>query len=78
MDRARLFQNGGSQAVRLPLGFRLPGTEVYIKRVGKAVVLIPIENSWDTLWDSLGQFPDDFFAEGREQPPLEQREDLFE
>ncbi len=78
MDKARLFQNGGSQAVRLPVDFRLPGTEVYIKRVGNAVVLIPIENSWDTLWESLDDFPADFFAEERVQPPLEQREGLFE
>ncbi len=29
---ARLFQNGGSQAVRLPAEFRFKGREVYIHR----------------------------------------------
>jgi antitoxin VapB len=77
MDRAKLFQNGRSQAVRLPKDFRLPGTEVYVKRVGNAVVLIPVERSWDTLFDSLGKFTDDFMAD-RNQPRLQERAQLFD
>lgn len=77
MDRAKLFQNGRSQAVRLPKDFRLPGDEVYVKRVGNAVVLIPIERSWDTLFDSLGKFSDDFMSE-RNQPPIQGRPELFD
>ena len=30
--KAKLFNNGRSQAVRLPLSFRFEGTEVYIRR----------------------------------------------
>jgi len=30
--KAKLFQNGGSQAVRLPADFRFSGEEVYISR----------------------------------------------
>ena len=30
MERAKLFQNGNSQAVRLPKAFRIPGNEVKI------------------------------------------------
>ena len=77
MDRAKLFQNGRSQAVRLPKGFRLPGNEVYVKKVGNAVALIPIEHAWDVLFDSLSKFSDDFMAE-RNQPPVQDREDLFD
>ncbi len=76
MDRAKLFQNGRSQAVRLPKEFRLPGSEVYVKWLGNAVVLIPMERSWDTLFDSLPKFTDDFM-EDRNQPSMQQREDLF-
>ena len=43
MTTAKLFQNGQSQAVRLPKAFRLPGTEVYIKKVGNAIVLLPMD-----------------------------------
>ncbi len=64
---ARLFRNGDSQAVRLPKEFRFAGTEVLIKRVGDAVVLLPKARSWDTLIGSLDKFPDDFMRE-REQP----------
>jgi antitoxin VapB len=76
MTTAKLFQNGQSQAVRLPKTFRMPGKEVYIKKVGNAVVLLPIEHPWDTLFESLTQFSDDFMAE-REQPELQTREDAF-
>ncbi len=33
MDIAKLFQNGKSQAVRLPEAYRFQGTKVYIKKV---------------------------------------------
>ena len=50
MDTAKIFQNGRSQAVRLPKEYRFEGTEVLIKRVGNAVVLLPHERSWETLF----------------------------
>lgn len=76
MQTAKLFRNGSSQAVRLPKEFRFEGPEVYIKKVGNAVVLLPIENSWEPLAASLALFPDDFM-ENREQPELQVREDAF-
>ena len=76
MTTAKLFQNGQSQAVRLPKAFRLPGHEVYIKKVGNAVVLIPMEHPWDTLFASLTHFSADFMQE-REQPGVQGRDDLF-
>lgn len=76
MKTAKLFQNGQSQAVRLPKEFRLPGDEVYIKKQGSAVVLIPQVNSWDSLLESLGKFSDDYLAD-REQPPQQDRDAPF-
>ena len=40
--KAKLFQHGGSQAVRLPKAFRFEGTEVLIEKRGTAVILRPI------------------------------------
>lgn len=60
MKSARLFRNGQSQAVRLPKEFRFDGDLVYIQRVGNAVVLLPVDAPWHTLFDSLGRFTDDF------------------
>lgn len=76
MKTAKLFKNGDSQAVRLPKEFRFVGDEVFIKRVGSAIVLLPKAKSWDTLIESLKKFPPDFMNE-REQPErLESREPL--
>lgn len=75
MQQAKLFQNGQSQAVRLPKDFRFIGDTVNIKRVGKAVVLLPHNEPWETLFGALGQFSPDFLEE-RRQPSLDIREDL--
>jgi antitoxin VapB len=76
MKSAKLFKNGESQAVRLPKEFRFSGDEVFIKRVGNAVVLLPKARSWDTLLDSLAKFPSDFMT-NREQPTeADRRESL--
>lgn len=78
METAKLFQNGQSQAVRLPKKYRFEGEQVIIKRVGDAVVLLPYQDSWSTLFASLENFSDDFMAEGRQQPEQQMRESLFE
>jgi antitoxin VapB len=77
MRTAKLFKNGGSQAVRLPKEFRFEGTRVFIKKVGDAVVLLPRQDSWQMLFDSLEQFTDDFMTT-RDQPEQQDREGLFE
>ncbi len=76
METAKLFKNGKSQAVRLPKKFRFGSDRVYIKKIGDAVVLLPYQTPWNTLLDSLSLFSDDFMVE-REQPPVQDREDIF-
>jgi antitoxin VapB len=75
MKTAKLFQNGQSQAVRLPKEFRFEDDHVFVKKSGNVVVLIPAKNSWDALIQSLGKFSDDFMTE-RKQPKMQKREDL--
>ncbi len=75
MPSAKLFRNGQSQAVRLPREFALPGSEVYVRRVGNAVLLVPMADPWTAFEVSLGQFSDDFLAV-RVQPPNQKREAL--
>ena len=77
METAKLFQNGRSQAVRLPKHLRFQGDRVFVKRMGNAVVLLPYNDSWQSLFESIDQFSDDFMDD-REQPPQQQRESLFE
>jgi antitoxin VapB len=64
-DRATLFTNGGSQAVRLPKAYRFEGSHVLVHREGRAVILEPSgEASWpEGHWDALaalGPVTDDF------------------
>ena len=75
---AKLFQNGQSQAVRLPKEFRFESQkEVFIKKINGMIVLIPKSDKtiWDTMFDNLDNFSDDFM-QTRVQPTQE-REDLF-
>ena len=78
METAKLFQNGKSQAVRLPKKYRFSGDKVSIEGVGNAVVLLPYQDSWETLFESLEHFSDDFMAEDRQQPEEQIRENAFE
>lgn len=77
MVLAKLFQNGRSQAVRLPKAFRFSGDRVIIKRFGKGVVLLPDENSWESLIESTTKFTSDFM-DTRDQGGEQIREDCFE
>ena len=66
MMTAKLFENGRSQAVRLPKEYRFNGDEVAINKVGDIVILM----------NSLELFSDDFMSDGREQPAVQEREAL--
>lgn len=74
MDTAKLFQNGRSQAVRLPKEYRFEGDEVILKRVGEGVLLLPKNNHWSNLLASLEKFDADFQIE-RDQPSGQQERD---
>jgi len=75
MNTAKLFKNGQSQAVRLPKEFAMPGKEVWVRRIGRNVLLIPKDDPWGSLITSLDEFSDDFL-EDRVQPDLDDREAL--
>jgi len=75
MKTAKLFQNGGSQAIRLPSEFRFKGEKVYLKKMGDMVVLIPEINPWEQMWESLVTMSDDFMVE-RDSMEFIVREDI--
>ncbi len=75
MKTAKIFKNGQSQAVRLPKDVRFDDTEVFIKKSGHVVYLIPRSDSWDVLFDSLKKFSEDFMSE-RLQPEQDKRENF--
>ena len=72
METAKLFENGRSQAVRLPKRYRFSVDEVLITRLGEAVMLLPKDSAWGVFLSGLTDFSDDFLTDGRsvEQPVI--------
>jgi antitoxin VapB len=78
---AKLFKHGRSQAVRLPKEFRLPGTQVHVRRVGRGVLLEPVDVPFDVkAWfGKLDEYLDEpFMPEGRQQPPMPPSRNMFD
>jgi antitoxin VapB len=76
---AKIFMHGRSQAVRLPKEFRLPGKEVRVRRIGRAVLLEPLEFDVDAWLAKLAEYRDTPFMEhGREQPPMPPPRKIFD
>ena len=73
METAKLFRNGGSQAVRLPRAYCFEGNDVLIQKAGEAIVLFPKNKEWEIFLQGLYGFTDDFLAEGRIQDEPQER-----
>lgn len=76
METAKIFENGRSQAVRLPKKCRFEADEVIVQQLGDAVILVPKESVWKTFVDGIEGFSGDFFADGRNQGEQQKREIL--
>lgn len=78
MLKAKVFQSGNSQAIRIPKEVQTDLKEFNITRVGSCFVLSPVEDPWYTLRLTMGTFPPDFMDD-RDQPlisELPEREEL--
>ncbi len=76
MMTAKIFENGRSQAVRLPKECRFSGEEVAVNKIGDIVMLMPKENKWLGFLNSLNLFSEDFMNDGRRDNILQDREQL--
>lgn len=76
METAKIFENGRSQAVRLPKKYRFSVDEVIVQRLGASLILTPKEKIVDTFLSSLDEFTDDFMADGRYTVKTDKRENL--
>jgi antitoxin VapB len=74
---AKLFQNGRSQALRLPAEYRFEGSEVYIRRDPRTgdVILSRRPESWQEFFDLAERIgvPDDFLSDRGDAPPQKRR-----
>jgi antitoxin VapB len=75
--RAKLFRNGGSQAVRLPRECRFPEgeVEVTVRREGRRVILEPVDEWSDAFLSTLGSVSGELPRP--QQMPLSKLEDPF-
>ena len=76
METAKIFENGRSQAVRLPKKFRFNTDEVIVQQIGAPVILETMKSLWQTFIDGLNCFTDDIFEGGRDQGIQQERENL--
>jgi antitoxin VapB len=73
MLSSKVFTSGNSQAIQLPREYQVEDKELYINKIGSAIILFSKKNPWEAFERSLTEFSDDFMAEGRNQPPMQER-----
>ncbi len=74
----RVFQNGNSQAIRIPQNLRTEKKEFYIRKIGDIFIAYPTDDPWAPARQAIGSFSDDFMNE-RNQPSIDEipeREDF--
>ena len=74
-ERAKLFKNGGSQAVRLPKNCRFPDdqNEVVVRKVGRQVVLEPVDAWPPEFLACIGAWEEEI-PRPRDEPVRRQRD----
>ena len=60
----KVFNNGRSQAVRIPKEYRFSVDEVFINKIGDTVVLTPVNSLAAAFERGAAMLTDDFLAEG--------------
>ena len=70
MTTTRVFQNGNSQALRIPQEMRTDKKEYCISKIGDIFIAYPADDPWAPLRNVIGSFPSDFMND-LEQPAWE-------
>jgi antitoxin VapB len=72
MQKAKVFRNGRSQAIRLPKEFRVDAREVYLRKTSDGF-LVTSRDVWDMFFEGIQEISEDFMAKGRRQPDMQER-----
>ena len=72
MQTGKVFQNGRSQAIRLPKEFRVDLDEVYLKKTPEGFLVIT-RDPWELFFEGVMDLSEDFMAGGRKQPEPQKR-----
>ena len=73
MQTVKIFKSGNSQAVRIPKEYQMGEKELIMNKIGNTIMLFPQDDPWKRFKNSLNEFSDDFFADGRKQPVMQKR-----
>lgn len=67
MTTTKVFQNGNSQALRIPQSIRTEQKDYYIRKIGEIYIAYPINDPWACARQVIGTFSEDFMTD-RSQP----------
>ncbi len=73
MQKAKVFRNGRSQAIRLPKEFRVESDEVFLKKVPEGFLVIS-RDPWEVFFEGIEELSDEFMSGGRQQPAQQNRD----
>ncbi len=76
METTKVFTSGRSQAVRIPKAYRFTESEVYINKIGDAIVLTPKKYLAEAFRQGIAMLEDDFMADGLPENIPTAREEL--
>ena len=73
MLTTKVFKSGNSQAIRIPKEYLINEDELFINKIGNTIVIFPKNDPWKVFKESLTDFSDDYFLNGRNQPKMQNR-----
>lgn len=77
MDKAKVFEHDGGQAIQLPKNFRVAGDVVYLKKTPEGFLVIT-RDPWELFFEGVAELSDDFMKDGRRQGRPQRRRWWYE
>jgi len=74
-ETINIYNSKDGQAIKIPKEMEIKDDKVYIKRVGNTLQIIPFNDAWQNLIESLDNFTFDFM-DSRQQPDNQMRESI--
>ena len=78
MQTAKVFNNGNSQAIRIPKEYRFNCHEVSVRKVGSAIIIFQPNDRLSILTESLNEFTPDFLEHGRPTQEIQSEREAFD
>ena len=72
-EKLKIENGKRGQAIRIPHKMKIDDDQVYLKKIGNAIFIIPFHDPWHNLIESVNKFTNDFM-DGRNQPDIQPRD----